>query len=350
MAAAQAQTADYLTDGPYVFYRQGTVATENIVTGGTAKRQTAHFPEKEKTNRLLQVHLDRHPDWDFTVRLKDSIRPTPSETAGADHYLLLSDIEGEFEPFRNLLLAAKVIDNRYRWTFGKGKLVVAGDLFDRGRQVCQFLWLLYKLEDEAALKGGAVEVILGNHDLMNLSGDLRYVDPAYLASAALIGKPYTDLYAADTELGRWLKSKNTIEKIGDLLVTHGGVSPAVLNKRMKLADINSQCRPYYDSPPQDLPDQLKVFFGQDALFWYRGYFLEPLATQEIVDSTLFFYGCKKIVVGHDIVDHAGLFYENKVVAVDVNEHDGVHEAILIANKNYYRMNDKGDKIKLAAPL
>ena len=61
--------------------------------------------------------------------------------------LALSDIEGEFENFRALLIAGHMMDSLYHWTFGKGHLVICGDLFDRGRDVVAELWLLYKLED-----------------------------------------------------------------------------------------------------------------------------------------------------------------------------------------------------------
>ena len=63
------------------------------------------------------------------------------------------------------------MDSACHWTFGKGHLVICGDLFDRGNDVTAELWLLYKLEEEAKEKGGYVHTILGNHEIMNLSGD-----------------------------------------------------------------------------------------------------------------------------------------------------------------------------------
>ena len=81
---------------------------------------------------------------------------------------VLSDIEGEFAAFKSLMQGNGIMDQNYKWTFGDGHLVICGDLFDRGNRVTEYLWLLYKLEDEAKAQGGYVHVILGNHDIMNL--------------------------------------------------------------------------------------------------------------------------------------------------------------------------------------
>jgi hypothetical protein len=324
-------------DGPYVFYNGNKVVVKRIVSGNG---EVDSFEVANKAKHLLQVNLEGHPDWDFTVKLKDSNLIRTPVFVAATQTLVLSDIEGEFEPFRNLLLASKVIDMHYNWTFGNGRLIVAGDLFDRGKQVSQFLWLLYKLEDEAKAKGGDVNVVLGNHDVMNLSGDFRYVHPQYMANASAMNESYADLYDRDTELGRWLRSKNTIEKIGDLLVLHGGLSRMILDKQMSLEAINEITRPYYD---KILPDSLKDFFNANSLFWYRGYFLEPKASQGLIDSSLAFYGCKKIIVGHDIIDHIAAIYQNKVIGVDVDEHQLSHEALLIEKDKYFRIDDKGNK-------
>jgi hypothetical protein len=336
-----------ITDGPYIFYRSGKIIVKSvIVSGDTARPLTDSSRESGRSSRILKVHLDKHPEWDFTVRLKEKIGPRSPIFSGADKTLVLSDIEGEFEPFRNLLLAANVINTGYNWTFGKGRLIVAGDLFDRGKQVCQFLWLLYKLEDESKSKGGDVNVVLGNHDIMNLSGDYRYVQPEYYFNAKLLNENYSNLYAPSTELGRWLRSKNIIEKIGGLLVLHGGVSPAILNRQLSIQRINDNCRPYFDADLRNIPDSLKDFFNDNALFWYRGYFLEPKASQGLVDSTLAFYQCKKIVVGHDIIDHIASFYNDKLIGVDVDEHEGTHEALLIIGTHYYRVDDKDNRTEL----
>ena len=73
--------------------------------------------------------------------------------------------------------------------------VICGDLFDRGTEVPATMWLLYKLEEEAKLKGGYVHTILGNHDIMNLAGNFKYVDQKYFLNAEKLNLSYADLYS-----------------------------------------------------------------------------------------------------------------------------------------------------------
>ena len=128
------------------------------------------------------------------------------------------------------------MDEQYKWTFGKGQLVICSDLFDRGSDVAATIWLLYKLEQDAKAKGGYLHTILGNHDIMNLSGDLRYVKGKYFEHAKLMGIDYMELYGSNAELGRWLRSKNLIEKIGDNLCLHAGVAPEINKLKMNLKE------------------------------------------------------------------------------------------------------------------
>lgn len=74
----------------------------------------------------------------FKVRLSKS-KQTASEYPQPEKLLAVSDIEGEYDGFCRLLISAGVMDTRYRWTFGRGALVICGDLFDRGKQVNQEL-------------------------------------------------------------------------------------------------------------------------------------------------------------------------------------------------------------------
>ncbi len=333
------------SDGPYIFYRNDRLIVQHIISG---KVTADSFPVVEKSSHKVEVNIDGHADWNFSVTLKENLIPNKSIVAGDRKTLFLSDIEGEFAAFHDLLIANKVIDQKYNWTFGKGRLVIAGDLFDRGKEVCQYLWLLYRLEEEAASKGGAVEVVLGNHDIMNLSGDFRYVQPEYISNASLLGRPYAELYNKDAELGRWLRSKNIIEKVGDILVLHGGLSPAIVAKGWTIEKINETCRPFYDAGKKSVPDSLKLFFGKEAPFWYRGYFLEPKSSPAGIDSTLQLYNCKKIIVGHTIVDrNIAIYFGGKVIGIDVDEHTGNRFGLLMEDSKFFSVDDKGNRTQLS---
>ena len=90
----------------------------------------------------------------------------------------------------------------------------------------------------------------------------------------------------------------------------------------------------------------RLFDGEYAPFWYRGYFLEPRASQGLVDSTLSFYQVGKIIVGHDIIDSVSSFYQGKVIGIDVNEHEGNSQGLLIEGSAYYKIDLTGKKYPL----
>ncbi|HEY0297696.1 MAG TPA: metallophosphoesterase, partial [Arachidicoccus sp.] len=236
----------------------------------------------------------------------------------------------------------------YNWIFNKGHLVVNGDLFDRGDEVTPLLWLIYKLEEEAKSKGGYVHTIIGNHDVMNLAGDVRFVNEKYFEHAKLMGIDYMQLFDEHTELGRWLRTKNVMEKIGNRLFVHGGVSPLVNDLKLSIEDINDKCRPFYDKIENSEAERFQSLYNRQALYWYRGYFTQPRAVMKDIDDTLNFYGCKQIVVGHTILSdrNPALYYEGKVLGIDVNHHKGIHAAVLLEDSYCYAVNDKGNKILL----
>ena len=85
----------------------------------------------------------------FTFRLKKEKIETNDSISLPDKLIAISDIEGNFEKYYQLLYANKVIDTHYNWIFGNGHLDIVGDLVDRGDYVTQCLWLTYHLEQEA---------------------------------------------------------------------------------------------------------------------------------------------------------------------------------------------------------
>jgi hypothetical protein len=182
-----------------VSYRKDSVFIRSVEQGKVVRDSL----RSDKARPLqLTVHFPAHDNWNFRVNLKPTIQNEPSEFPQPEKLFVLSDIEGEFEGFRKILIGNGVIDETYNWIYGKGHVVICGDLFDRGLSVPETIWLMYKLEQPAKDAGGYFHVILGNHDIMNLSGDLRYVQPKYFQSAGLLGVNYMQLYSPDTELGR----------------------------------------------------------------------------------------------------------------------------------------------------
>ncbi|GGH69735.1 hypothetical protein HNQ91_002870 [Filimonas zeae] len=342
-------TAQEPVDGPYIYCpNKDTAVAFTLLQQGDVLRSSARLIRRSGPgSNTFTVPVANHPEWNFTVQLHDAPIP-PAEYEMPEQLFALSDIEGEFAAGRALLISGNVIDSQYNWTFGKGHLVVAGDLFDRGVDVLPWLWLLYSLEEKAHAAGGFVQVLLGNHDIMQLNGDYRYTDARFFKHAWTLGRDIRTLFDEDAELGRWLRSKNIIERTGSYLFMHAGLSPDVLRMNHTPEQINTLCRPWYAAARKNIPDSLQCFFDSRSPFWYRGYFASPALDEAVVDSTLQQYHCRTIVVGHTITDTTlAIRYHGKVLGIDVNQHEGHHAALLINREGLYSVDEKGNRLLLS---
>ena len=262
----------------------------------------------------------------------------------------ISDIEGNFKAFTGLLKSTGVVGEELNWQFGEGHLVLVGDFFDRGSQVTECLWLIYKLEQEAAATGGKVHFILGNHENMNLEGDLRYVHLKYFANAIAFEKDYISFFSENTFLGKWLRTKNVAVRIGRFLFVHGGISPELAIKNIPFSTLNEKARNYLgvslDSMANDTV-ATAIFDQYYGPLWYRGYFEEELET-ELVTGTLDYLGIRKIVVGHTPVEKIQELHKGRVVAIDVPHKLGekYQQALLIEKGKFYAVGLDGVKKKV----
>lgn len=339
-------------DGPYVAYRNGQVFVSYINKDGDASMvATDSFPEAGRDTISLHVNTDQ-PGQTFTVKLKPALLAEEPETAMPAKQLVLSDIEGNFGAFRKLLQAAGVIDTAFNWTFGNGHLVLGGDFVDRGEQVTEVLWLIYSLEEKAKAAGGRVHYVLGNHEIMIMSGDTRYINPRYRLHVALIGaRAYEFLFDENTELGRWLRTKNIMEKIGENLFIHAGISPEINDMRINVNSINILARPFYADSIGAYPEKdkkLPIIFSDFGPFWYRGYYKkDAVGMQETVDASLRKFKVKHIFTGHTIVaETISLFWGNKVINTDLHHAEGKSEAVLIEDGKYFKVNSAGERTPL----
>jgi hypothetical protein len=333
-------------DGPYVLYRNNRVFVKYINDDhGIKKVQADSMPLDQKAAVILQVATD-DPAKMFTVKLKSELPVEKTDYAGASRLFILSDIEGNFSAFKKLLQAGGVIDNDFNWAFGNGHLVLTGDFVDRGEQVNEVLWLIYSLEDKAKTAGGYVHYILGNHEIMNMNGDLRYVHPKYMESAGLLNEGFTSLYGPNAELGRWLRTKNVMEKIGEILFVHGGVSAQVNTMDLSTTRLNKLVRPHYDDSIMEFKNpQLDILYSEYGPFWYRGYYTgNPSGHARTVDSTLLLYRVKRIATGHTVIaDTISTLLGGKVINTDVHHLKGHSEALLVEEGKYYRVLPSGEK-------
>jgi len=332
-------------DGPYVLYRNDSVFVKYIESYiGIKSVRTESMPLAQKSNITLLVNTDE-PGKPFSVKLKSKLTNEKAEYNRVKNILVISDIEGNFAALRKLLLGNKVIDENFNWTFDKGHLVFVGDFVDRGTMVMEVLWLIYSLEEKAKAAGGQVHFILGNHEIMNMSGELKYVHGRYLEHSTLMNKHYKDLFGPDAEIGRWLATKNVVERIGDILFTHGGISSYINYLQIPIKEINDLSRQFYTDTTYKYPDtRLEVLYSDFGPFWYRGYYSTPKATIAQIDSTLNFYSISHIATGHTIInDNISSVYDGKIINTDVHHAGGHSEALLVENGKFFRVNASGER-------
>jgi len=345
----KSETGALQYDGPHVLYKNDSIFVKYVFDNAGSK--TVHidsFLLKQRPALSLKVATDI-PGETFTVTLKKQLQVEKSVFPKADKQLIISDIEANFKAFRKLLLVNKVIDENFNWIFGKGYLILTGDFVDRGDQQTEVLWLIYSLEEKAKAAGGYVHYVLGNHEVMNMDNDLRYVHQKYFENAALIGESYLNLYSENSELGRWLRTKNVTQSIGGILYVHGGISQAVNRINLPIQDINKLTRPYYGDTNYIYSDPIvDTLYSDLGPFWYRGYYAGTnRASKEQVDSSLSLFGVKKIITGHTIIaDTISVLFSGKVFNIDVKHAMGHSEALLIENKKFYRVTDQGVRFQL----
>lgn len=149
----------------------------------------------------------------------------------------IGDIHGEYDGFVGILQRTHLIDPSKRWAGGNTILVQTGDMVDRGPGTRAVMDLLMSLQKDAPRQGGRVVVLMGNHEAMNLYGDLRYVTEKDYAQFAPEHSSKTDsshpagyfercaALEVNGTYGKWLRSLPAIAQIDDSIFLHGGISP-----------------------------------------------------------------------------------------------------------------------------
>ena len=196
----------------------------------------------------------------------------PGSFAQVERVIAFADVHGAYDELTGLLRSAGVVDADLRWSAGAATVVSLGDLLDRGAGSRKTMDLLMRLQGEATAGGGALHVVLGNHEAMNLLGDLRDTTPAELAAytgdepAGLRERLRGEWVAQrgngseggfdqhfppgffgqraamskDGRYGRWLLSLPVAIVIGDTLFMHGG--PSQVLSGLSLQEINRRYR------------------------------------------------------------------------------------------------------------
>jgi hypothetical protein len=312
-----------LNDGPYVFIKKKKLIEKTIIDGKVFSKD---------------ISLNS-----YKINFEDekSVYHNVSKIAA------LSDLHGQYNLTISLLIKNQIIDNELNWVFGKGHLVIVGDVFDRGDKMTELLWFIFFLEKKAKDLGGKVHYILGNHEYMIFENDLRYIHKKYKKSEKLLYSDTTELYGDKTVLGRWLRSKPTIIRIDDKTFVHGGISSEFISSGYDIDYINDYLRTFLKNPYLRLRSRSvnhKKYLGSTGPLWYRGYFFGDLKESEI-DVILDKTQSKHIIVGHCSNQTVVQLYNKKIFGVDSNIKVGGYGELLLYNNNVFsRKNLFGQEI------
>jgi hypothetical protein len=101
-----------------------------------------------------------------------------------------------------------------------------------------------------------------------------------LIAAPTSSPNYSALFGTDSVLGNWLRTRLAVLKLGDLLLMHGGISPAILDAKFSIADLNNGIRASLDVPAaaaKTMDVQTQLIAGSDGPQWYRDFSAKAMA-------------------------------------------------------------------------
>lgn len=326
-------------DGPYVTLTEDFYKLEWICKG---KAKSLNVKQLKEPLIFSECGLQAKV---FPQQLK----PDLLKYQGNFKIAALSDVHGQYELMLDLLRNNQIINDNNKWRFSDGHLVITGDMFDRGDKVTEVAWFLYELERQALAAGGKVHLLLGNHEVMVMNGNLKYLHSKYQRSAALLSRPFADFFRENTVLGDWLRSKNIAVKINDSLFVHGGFHPGLASAKLNLSIINQIFKEYLVEDELESPriGIARYLHESDGPIWYRGYLSEHSISEIEIDKLINHFEVKRIVVGHTSQTIIGTRYQGKVVAIDASIKKGRYgEVLFIQGSKIWRGSLSGEVMLL----
>ena len=292
---------------------------------------------------------------------------SPCDIQTTERVVAVGDVHGAFDNFVAILRAAQVIDNRNRWTGRRTVLVQTGDILDRGPDSRKAIDLLRRLERDAQRAGGQVVSLLGNHELMRLISDWRYVsageieafrngDSAQLREQVLVAlneqaalrakaegrehdaAAYREQFLKEVPLGmielrqafgpqgeyaRWVRERPTVARINGVLFLHGGISPEIA--ALGCEGINAAVSKELAALPPPEQAASLMATSETGPLWYRGLALEK--EEEIapaLPAILDQMKARAIVIGHSTVLPGRIVarLDGRVILIDTGMVDG----------------------------
>ena len=227
-------------------------------------------------------------------------RPAPARLVA------VGDLHGDLEATRRVLRLAGAIDAKDKWIGGAMTVVQTGDEIDRGDDDKEILDLVERLKREAKAAGGEFIALCGNHELMNVAQDFRYVTPHGFEEFAAKdpGKVLAEgprggraaAFKPGSEIARELAERPIVVRVGDTVFVHGGLLPRHL--AYGLDKLNDEVDAWLVGASPSMPAAASA---EDSPVWSRVYSTSPTpADCAQLQATLTALGAKRLVMGHTV--------------------------------------------------
>lgn len=197
----------------------------------------------------------------------------PNVLPATERIIVIGDIHGDMNVLLECLKKAKVIEsnitvgtlNKIEWLGGTTTIVQVGDQIDScrfdGINSCNdpsnykvdeahditILYFMTNLHTMAQKHGGAVYNLMGNHELMNIRGDMSYVSHSNVTKYNYKKTDGTMMYGLEArkhlfspgnEIANFLAcTRNIALIIGSNLFVHAGIVPHI-TKKYNINDLN----------------------------------------------------------------------------------------------------------------
>lgn len=312
---------------------------------GETNSSTIHRYELEADDKIEYLKFGGPQSGFHKLQLRTEIERAPFDLQEVDSIYVFGDTHGNFDYVVDLLKGQNLINDKSEWTGGNTHLVFVGDILDRGKDALRLAWFIHDLEESAKAKGGMVHLVLGNHEIMVMSGDIRYVSPKEKQLASLHGVDYSELFhPKETLIGRWLSSKPAVLKVDGAIFTHGGLIleagiQEVNDQAYELLQKDAFTYLKVDNPDFELIDQEEFtevdnfFYDPYSPFWYRGY-VKYDTVGAYLDYILTKNKGRLHVVGHTSRPNIEERYKGKLIATNVHE-AGSELLLLVRKKKKY---------------
>ena len=232
-----------------------------------------------------------------------------------ERLVAVGDIHGDLDQAKAILSLANVIDPQTgKWSGGSHtKLVQLGDLVDRGVQDKEVLDFFMGLQKEAAAAGGEVTLMIGNHEVMNLMGDVRYVHPTSMEGFG--GRDgHRKAWAKGGEIGDWIRENfKLVHVYNGTLFVHAGLAASYAT--YGIDKLNAVAKAALNANDFNNP-----VFGNSGPVWTRLLINKAeYGKCDMVEATLKKLGVERMIVGHtpqrDLRVKA--FCNAQLIAIDV---------------------------------